>query len=177
MKKLLFFPVCVLLAFSSCKKDSDKKATASNTITASVGGSNLNFNTGAIAELESSSGEYAIEIGGSTTTGSSGQAVSIVVESESPIVTGTYTLNSMTNTIATSFPKIQYIENQSSSNLISYETDVTGAYSSTVTITAISSTNVQGTFNGVLISGQNSTDTKTISNGKFNVNISPTKVQ
>ncbi len=154
-----------MLAFASCKKDSSKTET-SNTITATIGSSNFNFSTAAVAQVISSNGIYSIQIIGSNGTGSSAQGVSIAIESDKPIVKGTY---SVTDT--SSFTDITYVENPSVSTPVSFSSQVAG----TVNITSISSTNVQGTFSGVLVSNQDNTTTQTLSNGKFNVSVIGTK--
>jgi hypothetical protein len=167
MKKILLFSACVLLVFSACKKDSAKTAT-STSITATIGSSNLNFSTAAVAQVISSNGIYAIQIIGSNGTGSSAQGVSIDIQSDKPIVKGTY---SVTDT--SSFTDITYVENPSVSTPVSFSSSTIG----TVTITSISSTNVQGTFSGTLVSNQDNTTTQTLSNGKFNVGVLTTKEQ
>jgi len=165
MKKLLLISACLVLVFSACKKDSTK-TTTSNSITATVGSSNFNFSTAATAEVISGSGIYSIQILGSTGAGSSAQGVSIAIESDKPIVKGTY---SVTDT--SSFTDITYVENPSVSTPVSFSSQVTG----TVNITSISSTNVQGTFSGILVSNQDNTTTQILSNGKFNVSVIGTK--
>ena len=165
-----------MLAFSSCKK-SAPKVTSSNSITVTVGSSNLNFSTAASALLANSSGSYVLLISGATGTGSNAQAISIAIDSETPIVQGTYTLNSSTNTNATSFPQIAYVQSASTTNPVSFTSDPTGTNASTITITSINPTNVQGTFNGVLLSDQDGTTTKSVTDGKFNVDITASKQQ
>ena len=51
------------------------------------------------------------------------------------------------------------------------------ATTTTVIITSISSTNVQGTFSGVLVSNNSSSVVQTVTNGKFNVDVSPSSSQ
>lgn len=174
MKKILLFSACVMFAFASCKKDSSKK-TGSNTITATVGGSDINFSASASAQIVNQSGGYELAIVGLTSTGSNPQTMTISIASEVPIVKGTYTLNSSTPSDANSFPQLSYSENTSITNPVGFTTDITGANSSTITITSISSTNVQGTFSGVLLSDQDNTTTKAVTNGKFDVNIGTSK--
>jgi hypothetical protein len=174
MKKILLFSACVMLAFSSCKK-SAPKITTSNTITANVGGSGLTFNSAVTGLLANSSGSYVLLITGATGTGSNAQVMSIAIDSENPIVKGTYTINSSTSSDATSFPQLSYVQSASTTNPVSFTSDLTGTNASTVTITSISSTNVQGTFNGVLLSDQDGTTTKSVTNGKFDVAVTATK--
>jgi len=176
MKKILLFSACVLLAFASCKKDSSK-TSSSNSITATVGGSNSNFSTNAIAELAADSGAYVLAVGGSTGTSSSAQSVVVSLLSDAPFVKGTYTFDASTdpNTI-TVLPSVTYLTNTSgdessefdSSTVIDLQ-DSTLSTTCTITITAISSTNIQGTFSGLLVNEGDGTTTKSVTNGKFNV--------
>ncbi|MHB8208859.1 hypothetical protein [Mucilaginibacter sp.] len=183
MKNFLLFSACVMLAFASCKKDA-AKTTTTNTITATVGGTNVNFSTGAIAQLGSDSGAYILEVQGVSGTGSSAQPIIVGLVSEAPIVKGTYTFNSSTDPNATVFPDITYAKSLSGSAADVFVTDIyfdaqssTISTTTTVTITSISSTNVQGTFSGVLINEADDTITETVTNGKFNLAISTIKLQ
>jgi hypothetical protein len=175
-----------MLAFASCKKDSAKKTTTTtNTITATVGGSNINFSTNAVAELASDSGAYILAVAGASGADSSAQSIFVGLVSEGPIVKGTYTFNSSTDPYATIVPDITYAKNLSGSAADFFVTDYelkvqnsTISTTTTVTITSISSTNVQGTFSAVLVNAQiNNTTTQTVTSGKFNVDISATKLQ
>ena len=176
MKKILLFSACVMLAFASCKKDSSK-TTTSNTITATVGGSNTSFNTGAAAAMAADSGAYVLAVAGSTGTSSSAQSIVVGLLSDKPFVKGTYTFDTSTdpNTI-TVIPSISFLTNESgdASSEFDSSTDInlqdsTLSTTATVTITAISSTNIQGTFSGLLVNSGDNTTTKTVANGKFNV--------
>ena len=52
-----------------------------------------------------------------------------------------------------------------------YESDITGTYSSSIVITTLTKTNIQGTFTGTLTLQLGSGEaTKAITDGKFNVN-------
>ena len=161
MKKLLLFSTCALLAFASCKKDSSK-STTSTSITATIGGSNMNFSTAAVAQVINADGIYSAQILGSLGSGATAQGMSLSIESDKPIVKGTYSVND-----TSSFTDITYVQNPSISTPVSFSCEETG----TVTITSISSTNIQGTFSGVLVSNQDETTTKSLTNGKFNVSI------
>ena len=165
MKKILLFSACVMLAFASCKK-SDKNAPAgSNTITANVDGNAVDFNNGATGLLSISQGGYVLFVSGFSGTGSSEQSMQIGIDSQKPITTGTYSLSSSTDPNATASPQLAY--GLGAPTPIGFITD--GVNLTTITITSISSTNVQGTFSGVLLSSQDATTTKSITNGKFNV--------
>lgn len=188
MKKLLLLSACVMLAFSACKKDSTTKVAASNTITATVGGANINFSTTAIAQLASDSGVYVLAVQGVSGTGSSAQSIVVGLVAEGPIVKGTYTLNSSTNlNTVTVIPGIEYAKTLSGNDSdifgnsinvnVGSDANLSVTGTATVTITSISSTNVQGTFSGMLVNDADGTTTETVSNGKFNVDISANKVQ
>lgn len=177
-----------MLAFSACKKDSATKVTASNTITATVGGANINFSTTAIAQLASDSGVYVLAVQGISGTGSSAQSIVVGLIAQGPIVKGTYTLNSTTNiNTVTVLPGIEYAKTLSGNdsdifgnNLninVGGDANVSVTGTATVTITSISNTNVQGTFSGMLVNDADGTTTEAVSNGKFNVDISANKLQ
>jgi hypothetical protein len=187
MKNFLFLSACVILAFASCKKDA-AKTTTTNTITATVGGSNINFSTTAIGELASDTGAYVLEIVGLTGTSSSAQSMAVGLLSDAPFVKGTYTFNSAdTTSTVTVFPIIEYIKNLSGDDSYIFGTNAginigDGSYvgptsTTTVTITSISSTNVQGTFSGILVNEGDNTTTETVTNGKFNVDLKTTNLQ
>jgi len=169
MKKILLFLACVMRALSSCSKKNDNTPSATNTITANVAGTATRFNTSVTGVLASSQGAYDLAVTGLTGTGTSAQSISISIGSQGPIVKGTYTLNSSTSSDATSFPDLVYEANLSGSSSAEFATDFTGANETTVTITSISSTNVQGTFSGVLVGDGNTT--KSITSGTFNATI------
>src|ERR1700744_6156615 len=84
MKKLLLFSACVMLAFASCKKSDKNSPTASNTITANVGGTDTKFNTAVTGVIQSGNGSYDLLVTGLTGTGSSAQVMSISIGSQNP---------------------------------------------------------------------------------------------
>jgi len=174
MKKLFLISACFVLAFSSCKKDS-AKITTSNTLSVTIGGVNETFTSNVTAQSIIDTPGYTIGIAGFRGSGTSEEGLQLEVNSNSPVTTGTYTINSSTSQDATSFPLIGYYKGIGSSGQLTYGTDFTGANSSTITITALSSTNVQGTFSGVIINEGGGSDTQTLASGKFNVNITKAK--
>ncbi len=174
MKKLFLFSACVMLAFASCKKEAATTTVAANTITATVEGTPIIFATKQSAQLLIDSGLYELQVQGVNEGLSSAQSIIFGVVSKGPIVKGTYTLNSSTNPNATIIPIISYA---ASGTTDVFETDFNFANpvlstTTTVSITSISGTNVQGTFNGVLVSTTSTAVIQTITNGKFNVDIS-----
>jgi hypothetical protein len=87
------------------------------------------------------------------------------VDGDTSITTCTYYIGPSGNT--TNIPAMSYTQGTS----LIYESDVTGTYASSIVITTLTKTNVQGTFTGTLtlITGSGAT-TKAITDGKFNVN-------
>ena len=167
MKKLLLFSACIMLAFASCKKnDPTKSTTAVGTISATIGGVNETFTTSVIAE-SADTPSYTIGISGFRGTGANQEGIQIGISSYKPITTGTYTISSALSNDVVYTPFVGYYKNTSVSSIAIFGTDNI----TTITITSVSNTNVQGTFSGVLLNEDGSTDTQTIANGKFNVNI------
>lgn len=104
-------------------------------------------------------------LGGSAGNPATSDILTITVDGDRQIAAGSY---SLTVTPTTHYlPALGYTINQTNN----YMSDVSGTLATNVTISSITSTNVQGTFNGgvVLYNGTGAA-TKTITNGKFNVN-------
>ena len=168
---------CMMLIFSSCKKQPDSRPTKSNnnTITATVDGKNVTFNTNANARIVTNeSGIYPdlLEITGATDTSSNNAIIIIEVNSINSITTGTFP-SADTNPEPATSSGIIYDQNVAGSQLAQqYITNNSVTNSTSVTVTSLSSTNVQGTFTGALvyfISG--GAPGKTITNGEFNLSI------
>jgi hypothetical protein len=154
--------VVLALAFSvitlnSCKKNSVKPAA---TISASIDGTTTSFNTSAKAIKTTVQGISVTTIQG---TASNGTNLSIVL---SGAVTAGQTYSASASSpsneplIALTSSTDQFWNDDSSSNLVS------------VTISSVSSSSIQGTFKGNLVSttsGSNTPPTKVIANGTFNV--------
>ena len=166
MTKFLIIPATVILLFVySCKKKSSSPSGTSGTITATVNGSPQTFNNILIAKDTTATGIYIITISGATSLTSNTTELGITIDGDSAIIKETYFLNSGGN--SNDLPGLAYTVGSTTV----YETDVSGADQTTITITSISANNVQGTFSGVLplITGSGSS-TATITNGVFNVN-------
>jgi len=173
MKKLLLFSACIMLAFASCKKSDPTKSntTAVGTISATIGGVNETFTTSVVAESVDTP-SYTIAISGFRGTGATQEGIQIGISSYKPITTGTYTISSALSNDVVYTPFVGYYKNTSVSSLVTFGTDFSAVHITTIIITSLSSTNVQGTFSGVLINEDGtSTDTQTITDGKFDVNI------
>jgi hypothetical protein len=173
MKRLFLISACAILAFSACKKDSNK-TTATVSLSATVGGTNETYSN-VIAQSIVDTPGYTIGISGSRGSGANLEVLQLEVNSVNPITTGTYTLNSSTSSDISTFPLLAYYKYTSATNELIYGTDLTGANVSTITISSISSTNVQGTFSGVLIDEIDGTTTDAITSGKFNATITKAK--
>jgi len=174
MKKLLLISTCVILAFAACKKDSNKATTSSLSLSATVSGTNETFSNVTAQSIVDTPG-YTIGISGSRGSGANLEVLQLEVNSANPVTTGTYTLNSTTSSNINTFPLLAYYKYTSATNELIYGTDLTGTNVSTITISSISSTNVQGTFSGVLIDQMDGTTTDAITNGKFNATITKAK--
>jgi hypothetical protein len=159
--------ILALVFLVSCKKSSTSPTTSGGgTITATVDGTKMTFNNVLIAKDTSYLGVYALTFAGATSLTSSSPELSLTVDGTSPITTGTYNIGPSGNT--TDLPGMGYTQGSS----LIYESDITGAYSSSIVITSLSTTNVQGTFSGTLtLTLGTGATTKAITNGQFNVNI------
>jgi hypothetical protein len=154
-----------LVLLASCKKSSNASTPAGSTITATVDGTPMTFNNVLVAKDTAFSGAYVLTFSGATSLTASSPELSLTVDGPTAITTGTYSLGPAVNT--TNIPAISYTQGSS----LIYLTDVTRTYSSSIEITSLSQTNVQGTFTGTLTlaTGSGAT-TKAITDGKFNVN-------
>ncbi len=168
MKKLLILSACVLFIFTSCKKKTD--VVPVNTIIAIVNGATLNFNAN-VTGSTSISGTM-LHISGATTSDNTAAIIGISITSQdaSAITKGTYTFNSA-NTHPTVYTYVVYNTLDNNPSQQPFNTDPTGVQSTTITITSISSTNVQGTFSGTLVRPTVDGAIRTVTNGKFNVNL------
>jgi len=163
MKKLiLLLPLCLLFVLSSCSKKSTPAPSVTGTITVTIDGSTQTFNVDASAHVQNISGLNVFNIFGAQSTGSTNSiAISIV---NSSLTAGTYTG-------VDSQAQISYA--LASGTVYQYADDDAAAYA-TVVIKSISSTNVQGTFSGNLnLIGGTGAATETLTNGTFNLNITP----
>ena len=158
----------ILLTFvilSSCKKSSTSTSSGGGTITATIDGTQMTFNTILIVKDTAFMGAYALTMSGATSASSSATELSLTVDGTSPITTGTYNFGPSGTT--TDLPALAYSQGSS----LLYEEDITGAHENSIVITSLSKTNVQGTFSGTLTLMLGSgPQTKTVTNGKFNVN-------
>ncbi|MGZ3750577.1 MAG: hypothetical protein ACXVB0_11615 [Mucilaginibacter sp.] len=176
MKKILILLVFILFIFASCKKKND--VIPVNTITATIDGVNVNFNVNVLGRLVSTPQGAALSktivVQGSNAAQAPGKGIAVSLTSldQNAIAKGTYTLASSKNNTPVWIQVIyENYDPFSDGPDQPYFSDSSGIQPTTITITSISSTNVQGTFSGTLVYSQGGTDTKTVTNGKFNVNI------
>ncbi len=149
-----------------------------NTISATIDGVDMDFKTNVHATLYTDHQidfTTSLNIQGSTATVAPAGGIGITVSSTNPgsITKGTYTIANAKNTPPV-WVQLNYGYYDPASNGPDqpYITDPNGIQPTTITITSINSTNVQGTFSGTLTYPQNNASTKTVSNGRFNVTIS-----
>jgi hypothetical protein len=154
-----------LVLLASCKKSSSSSTPTGGTITATVDGTPMTFNNVLIAKDTSYLGAYLITMSGISALTASAPELSLTVDGPSAVTTGTYNLP-ITGT-TTDVPALSF----SQGTTLVYSSDVSGTYSSSVVITSLTKTNVQGTFTGTLtLSLGSGATTKAITDGKFNVN-------
>jgi len=147
------------LTFSSCKK---KDVAPAVSITATVDGAATNFNVSAAALQGTVSGVTYTNIQGSTTSG--GAMLSMTIA-------GAVTAGKTYSDAATSDddkPLFVYATSPTSDDDYLNDDDNASNLPS-VTITSVTSTTIDGTFKGLI--GNSSGATKSITNGKFHVNI------
>lgn len=175
MKRILFGAIGLLFAFTSCKKKSD--VIPVNTISATIDGVGMNFNTNVNARFTGNfegTGNIGLVILGATTNSgpTSNMGISFVTANSGTIIKGTYSAASANNNppvwAALAYTDYNPGSGQPATN---YITNVNTALPFTITITSISSTNIQGTFSGSVTDLNNISNSKTVTNGKFNVNI------
>ena len=176
MKFYLLLSACLALILSSCKKKSDVVGPT-NMITATVNGVNVNFNSDASAQIVTNEiGGYPnlLDINGATSTHGNKALITVTVSSKNAITSGSFPASG-TNKPGAGFFSITYEQTVDSTSQLAnpYITDNSGLYPTTVTITSISSTNVQGTFTGTLVYYTTGTQNKPVpvTNGKFNLSI------
>ena len=155
-----------LVLLASCKKSSHSSTPAGGTITATVDGTPMTFNNILVAKDTAYLGAYLLTCSGASSLSSaSSPELSLTIDGTSPIATGTYSIDASGNT--TDLPAMSFSQGTS----VVYSTDLSGANSSSIVITSLTKTNVQGTFTGTLtLTIGSGAATKAITDGKFDVN-------
>ena len=151
-----------VVSLNACKKEK-KSPTPSNTITATISGTNSTFNTNAIALTGSLNSTNFTAVQGE---GANGTNLSVTIN-------GTLTAGKTYSAATGNEPTLLY--STSTDDFLNDDTSVANSVS--VTITSVSATAVQGTFKGDVVNTVINTDghakiTKSITNGAFNVSIS-----
>ncbi|MEI9934070.1 MAG: hypothetical protein WDM71_04305 [Ferruginibacter sp.] len=167
MKTLFLLPIVSLLfIFSSCKKDSANNVTG--TITATVNGTSLSFNVEATAVLDTVRGNYGVAIIGLQSFSLSSKEITLAISGGStPIAVGTYT---DTSTVG----RTVLIGYANAADSTAWSSTGTAPNISTVTITSLNSSQIQGTFNGQLelaLGSNPGASTATVTNGSFNLHV------
>jgi hypothetical protein len=158
IKSILLLTLAVgIITLNSCSKDKDN-AVISTTITASIDGTATTFNN-AFALTGTVGGTKFTNVQGT----SSSKAVLSITMNGTITAGKTYT---STATAISDRASLLYAPNDTDDYL---NDDSNSAKIVTVTVTSISSTNIQGTFKGNVTAG--SGKVKAITDGKFNVAI------
>jgi hypothetical protein len=167
MKKTLLLVFFIAISFTSCKKSS--QVAPANTLSATFDGTNESFNTNLFGQNGSGvTLNSSLSILGANGSASGSDVLSITLTTNNTITTGTYTNAPNSND---GFVSILYTVGPFSlTNPDEYTSDVNGNYLTTVKITSISSTNIQGTFTAQLLYSDGKT-VKNVTDGKFNVKL------
>lgn len=156
------FLICAALAifcFSSCKKDGI--VAQPDSLTATIDGVNRSFNTGLMASLNNTSTGPGYELV-ILDTGKS--YLGIALNTDKPITTGTYTYGpNGTNGVVT----MSYSPSPNNH----FVSDVFKNHVTSINITSISSSRIQGTFSAELVRDTDLIEVKTIADGKFNIKL------
>jgi hypothetical protein len=170
MKKLILISFCAAITFAlySC----DRKTLAPSTgISATIDGKAETFNTIDSASSRTATNQYIMSINARNSAADSADVLELFLDSPTPIAVGTYSLTPGSYN-PPYVPLIVYKVKGSTNFANDYVIDYTGAHQISITVTSISSTNIQGTFSGTLVVAAGSSGaTKTITDGKFNVDV------
>lgn len=152
-----------VVTLNSCKKDKSQVAVS---LTADIDGTATNFNVSPIAASATLSGQTLTVIQGSTSTGAT---LSITLSGK--VIAGkTYSDAASDDSDK---PLFLYTTSATSDDFLNDDDDASNLPS--VTITSVTSTTVDGTFKGLVVEGvqigNGQLPTKTITNGKFHLNI------
>lgn len=173
MKRKLKYLFCLFFALASCKKKNEVTPIPANTITVAINGVNSSFNINASGSFGGAPGTSTLNITGQSSASYPGKTINVSLTSTdfNAIAIGTFIINTANNRPNVLPSVLTTEESDPNSNSGVFNTDLSGKNITTIAITAISSTNVQGTFSGTLVSYLDGAITETVTNGKFNVNI------
>lgn len=152
-----------VFTLNSCKKDKSEVAVS---LTADIDGTATNFNVSPVAAVGTVGGQAFTVIQGSTSTGAT---FSITLSGK--VVAGkTYSDAASDDNDK---PLFLYATSATSDDYLNDDDDASNLPS--VTITSVTSTTIDGTFKGLIVDGlaigNVQLPTKTITNGKFHLNI------
>jgi hypothetical protein len=165
MKSILLPAVFLIFLFSSCKKSSGVEGLPSG-IAATVNGVNINFNIRPIARLTSN--QTNLDVSGYAVINGDSTLIDVIITGETPVIKSHYIDN---GPYGFEGPIIMYTTLASGSQIAqSYRTNYDLEVPTYITISFISSTNIQGTFSGTL-TYPNTSVIQVITNGTFNVTI------
>jgi len=169
MKRLILFAACLPFILASCHKA--LVVTPDSGISATINGKYETFNTRDTVRVNSASSIYI-----SGTNDTTSDKIILIIGSPSNITTATYSSHSSNASdlemLFEEGPGYTY-----DNYYYTYDIHNGPTYEASVTVTSISSANIQGTFNGSLVRESSVPDTagtrpsRTIANGKFNLKI------
>jgi len=160
MKRFLIISVLVLI-LASCKKSNSGDIVPTNTITATINGTNYIFDKNAYTSIDVD--DYGEEIS-LNVLDSNSNSLRIFINATGKIKSTTYS-STMDSTGQYGFFSLN-----TPVDSITYEPAVTIPNPVTVTVTSITSAAIQGTFQGTIFpSGDVHGVSKIITNGKFSV--------
>lgn len=165
---MLFFAIGIALIWLSCKNGTEV-VDLNSPIVATINQVTENFNTVDSSGYRNTSTYYSAFISARNGTMATADKMELDIYSPNPIAVGTYMLTKDYNPPFGIL--IIYKVNGSSNFADDYVVDYTGNHPASITISSLSSTNIQGSFSGTLVAANNSGATKTITNGKFNIAI------
>ncbi len=177
MKTIKKFGIVLTLALttlaSSCSSSDDSSggggSAALGTMKAKIGGTNFtSISQGTTAAILYNGSYYNLSIAGADATG---KVIQIMILAENITSGATYQIDESSDILVSTAAYTQVdISNPASALSFGAPYDG-GGNSGSITISSKTDTNVQGTFNFTLKNTQG-TDTKSITNGTFNINLS-----
>jgi len=162
MRKLGLIVACFLVVLYACNKTGEKPNVA---VSATIDGTDKTFNTDDSLGYKNTDTVYSATVTAASDASATADQLELFIASPKQLAPGTYAL---TKTWTPPYePLIVYKPGGSNNFADDYVVDYTGAHPAEIIITAISSTGIQGTFDGVLVNAANNGTTKTFTNGKF----------
>ena len=164
MKKTLLTVICISLFLFSCDRKSEVKKPSGISVT--IDGVDKSYNVFPYANLYDGEAKGSnIILTAASNKESIGDSFQLEIKANSPLTKGTYYNDGSNMYLAI----IYFVPNFNIFGPKAYVTDLGGTHKSTITITSISKTNIQGTFSAQLMRDDNTT--MNVDNGKFNFDI------